>query len=79
MHLFLGVLAILGIAVVLIALAALAIAKIKSDTKHGTSGTLSSAMLHVHSLLQPDKERMAESIRAEREDENNQSGDPPTP
>jgi hypothetical protein len=33
--------------------------------------------LHVHSLFQPEKERMVESIRGEREDEGDASGDPP--
>ena len=77
MHLFLGVLALIAIIVVTVVIATLLIVMVKRDTKHGTSGSLSSAMLHVHSLLQPEKERMVESIRGEREDESDASGDPP--
>ena len=69
--------ALLAIVALTIVIAALLIVMVKRDTKHGTSGSLSSAMLHVHSLFQPEKERMVESIRGEREDEGDASGDPP--
>ena len=77
MRLCLGSLALIAIVVAVIAITAALIARMKRDTSHGTSGTLSSAMLHVQSLFQPEKERMVESIRGEREEERDTSGDPP--
>src|SRR5258708_1049767 len=61
MHLLLGVLALIAIVVLTTLIAVLLIVMVKRDTKHGTSGSLSSAMVHVQSLFQPGKARPVES------------------
>jgi hypothetical protein len=76
MHLFLGAVALLAIAVAVGIVTAFLIAKMKEDASHGTSGTLSSAMLQVQSLLEPEKQRMAETVREDREEERDGSSDP---
>ena len=45
--------------------------------KRGSSGTLSSAVLGVHSLLEPSKRYIVEETSRHQEEED-QSGDPPT-
>jgi flagellar basal body-associated protein FliL len=70
MSLVLGAVAIIAIGAVIVLLAAAAIASItRSGRKHGTSGSLSSAALEIQSLLEPEKKRVVETIRAEEESE----------
>lgn len=72
MSLLLGSLALIGIVVLIALLGAGAIAMIaRSRSKHGTSGSLSSAALEIQSLLEPEKKRVVETMRAasEAEDE----------
>jgi hypothetical protein len=72
MSLFLGGLALIGIVVLIVLLGAGAIATIaRSRGKHGTSGSLSSAAIEIQSLLEPEKKRVVETMRAaaEAEDE----------
>ena len=57
-----------------IVLLAAAVAAVKRDTSHGTSGAMSSAMQEVQSLLEPSKRHTIEAQRQEREDED-ESGD----
>lgn len=78
----LGCLAIIGIAALIVLLGVGAIEMVaRSRGKHGTSGSLSSAALEIQSLLEPEKKRMAETIRAveESEDEDDSPGSPPVP
>ena len=80
MNVVLGATAIIAIGVVIVLLAAGAIAVItRSSRKHGTSGSLSSAALEIQSLLEPEKKRVVETIRAEEEseDEDDQLQSPP--
>ena len=51
-----------------------AIAAIRRDSSHGTSGTMSSAMLEVQSLLEPAQRHTIEAQRREKE-EGDESGD----
>jgi hypothetical protein len=70
MNLLFGALLIVGIGVLVVLLAALAIAAVsRSRGKHGTSGSLSSAALEIQSLLEPEKKRVVETMRAEEESE----------
>ena len=70
MNLVFGALLIVGIGVLVVLLAAVAIAAIsRSRGKHGTSGSLSSAALEIQSLLEPEKKRVVETMRAEEESE----------
>jgi hypothetical protein len=70
MSLLLGSLALIGIVVLIVLLGAGAIAMIaRSRSKHGTSGSLSSAALEIQSLLEPDKKRVVETMRAAAEEE----------
>lgn len=70
MNLVLGSLAIIAIGALIVLLGVAAIAMIKrSRGKHGTSGSLTSAALEIQSLLEPEKKRVAETIRAEQESE----------
>ncbi len=70
MSLVLGAVAIIAIGLVIVLLGAAAIASIiRSGRKHGTSGSLSSAALEIQSLLEPEKKRVVETIRAEEESE----------
>ena len=70
MSLVLGAIAIIGIGVVIVLLAAAAIVSItRSSRKHGTSGSLSAAALEIQSLLEPEKKRVVETMRAEEESE----------
>jgi uncharacterized membrane protein len=64
-----GVLALAAGTLVAFALLALAIAAMRRDARHGTTGTLSSAMLEVQSLLEPAKRHTVEVIRDESRDE----------
>jgi hypothetical protein len=71
MSLVLGSLALIGIVVLIVLVGAGAIAMIaRSRSKHGTSGSLSSAALEIQSLLEPEKKRVVETMRvaAEAED-----------
>ncbi len=78
MHLLLGFLAIAAIVVVIIAVAVIAIRSMSRDRRHGTSGSLSSAMLNVQSLLEPEKRHAVESLQADDEKSDEDfSGDPP--
>lgn len=70
MSLVLGFLAIVAIVILVIVLAALAIQAIVRDRgQHGTSGSLSAAMLNVQSLLEPEKRHVVEQKEAEEESE----------
>jgi hypothetical protein len=70
MSLLLGSLALIGIVVLIVLLGAGAIAMIaRSRGKHGTSGSLSSAALEIQSLLEPEKKRVVETMRAAEESE----------
>jgi len=70
MKIVLGSIAIIAVVAVIVLLAAAAIASIaRSGRKHGTSGSLSSAALEIQSLLEPEKKRVVETIRAEEESE----------
>ena len=70
MNLVFGALALVAIAVMIVLLGVGAIALIsRSRGKHGTSGSLSSAALEIQSLLEPEKKRVVETMRAEEESE----------
>ncbi len=70
MSLVLGSLALIGIVVLIMLLGAGGIAMIaRSRGKHGTSGSLSSAALEIQSLLEPEKKRVVETMRAAEESE----------
>jgi hypothetical protein len=70
MSLVLGSLALIGIVVLIVLLGVGAIAMIaRSRGKHGTSGSLSSAALEIQSLLEPEKKRVVETMRAAEESE----------
>lgn len=70
MNLVFGSLLIVGIGVLILLLGVIAIAAIsRSRGKHGTSGSLSSAALEIQSLLEPEKKRVVETMRAEEESE----------
>jgi len=70
MTLLLGAFAIIAIAALIVLLGVAAIAAItRSRGKHGTSGSLSSAALEIQSLLEPEKKRVVETMRAEEESE----------
>ena len=70
MTLILGALLIIAIGVLIVLLGVAATAMIaRSRGKHGTSGSLSSAALEIQSLLEPEKKRVVETIRAEQESE----------
>jgi hypothetical protein len=78
MKLLFGIAALLAIFAAIVALTALGIRAIIRDRSRGTSGSLSSAMLNVQSLLEPEKRHAAESVQAEREDgDEDPGGDPP--
>lgn len=80
MNLVLGTVAILAIGAFIVLLGVGAIAMIaRSRKRHGTSGSLSSAALEIQSLLEPEKKRVAETIRAaeESEDEEDRLQSPP--
>ncbi|MGZ5494467.1 MAG: hypothetical protein ACXW3E_14485 [Thermoanaerobaculia bacterium] len=78
MKLLFGIAALLAIFAAIVAVTALAVGAISRDRRHGTSGSLSSAMLNVQSLLEPEKRHAAESIQAEREDgDEDPGGEPP--
>ncbi len=70
MNLVFGSLLIVGIGALILLLGVIAIAGIsRSRGKHGTSGSLSSAALEIQSLLEPEKKRVVETMRAEEESE----------
>ena len=70
MNLLFGSLLIVGIGALILFLGVVAIAAIsRSRGKHGTSGSLSSAALEIQSLLEPEKKRVVETMRAEEESE----------
>jgi hypothetical protein len=73
----LGVLALIGILVVVAALVGFGIAAMKRDSAHGTSGSLSTAMTNIESLFHEGKHTIVEAMHAEREDERDTDGDPP--
>jgi hypothetical protein len=77
--------ALAGIAVLLLIVAAVVLAVLlvaagvlshKRESRHGTSGSLSSAMMEVDSLFDPSKRHTIESTRHES-GEADESGDPP--
>lgn len=77
--------ALAGIAVLLLIVAAVVLAILlvaagllshKKESRHGTSGALSSAMMEVESMFDPSKRHTIESTRQESE-EADESGDPP--
>ena len=67
---------LLLIAVVAVVVTVAAVLAIRKDSKHGTSGALSSAMTEIESLLEPSKRHTTEAVRRESEEED-ESGDPP--
>jgi hypothetical protein len=70
MNLFFGALLIVGMGVLIVLLGVIAIIRIlRSRGKRGTSGSLSSAALEIQSLLEPEKKRVVETMRAEEESE----------
>jgi len=70
MNLVFGALALVVIAVLIVLLGVGGIVLIShSRGKHGTSGSLSSAALEIQSLLEPEKKRVVETMRAEEESE----------
>ncbi|HEX3071292.1 MAG TPA: hypothetical protein VHX14_22200 [Thermoanaerobaculia bacterium] len=70
MSLLLGSLAMIGIVALIVLLGAGGIAMIaRSRGKHGTSGSLNSAWLEIQSLLEPEKKRVVETMRAAAEAE----------
>jgi hypothetical protein len=80
MNLILGALLIAGIGAVIVLLGVIAIRTIlRSRGKHGTSDSLSSAALEIQSLVEPEKKRVVEMMRAEEEssDEDDQLQSPP--
>jgi hypothetical protein len=80
MSLLFGSLLIVGMGVLVVLLCVIAIARIsRSRGKHGTSGSLSSAALEIQSLLEPEKKRVVETMRAEEEteDEDDRLQSPP--
>jgi hypothetical protein len=65
-----GALLLVGIGVVIVILCVIAIVTmLRSRGEHGTSGSLSSAALEIQSLLEPEKKRVVETMRAEEESE----------
>jgi hypothetical protein len=80
MNLILGALLIAGIGALIVLLGVIAVKMVlRSRGKHGTSGSLSSAALEIQSLLEPEKKRVVEMMRAEEEssDEDDQLQSPP--
>ena len=76
MNLVLGILCIIGILLCVGFILAVAIIAIRGDKSHGTSGTLSGAALEIQSLLEPEKKKVVETMRAgEARSEKDQSGD----
>jgi len=72
----LGILAILGILLAVIVVTGLAVSAIGRDKSHGTSGTLSSAMLEVQSVLEPGKKKVVETMHEmEEREEEDESGE----
>lgn len=73
-----GFLVLLGIVLLVVIVTAFGIGAIARSRKRGTSGSLSAAALNIQAMLLDDqKKHMIESMRAEREDEEQTSGDPP--
>ncbi|HUP63574.1 MAG TPA: hypothetical protein VNA69_24520 [Thermoanaerobaculia bacterium] len=70
MSLLFGALAVLGIVLAVAAVVAFAVsALIRDRGKHGTSGSMSAAMLEVQSILEPGKKKVVETMRKEEEQE----------
>jgi hypothetical protein len=69
MNLLLGVLTLIAVVALAGGLTALAIGAVLRD-RRGTSGTLSSAALTIQALLEPEKQKVVETMEArdERED-----------
>jgi hypothetical protein len=75
-NLLLGVLCIIGIVLCVGFILAVAVIALKRDSSHGTSGTLSGAAPEIQSLLEPEKKKVVETMRARDErSEADQSGD----
>ena len=76
MSLLAGVILLLIIVLGVVALTTLAIVSLKRDRNHGTSGSMSSAMLEVQSLLEPEKKHTIEAKRQieESEEDDDSSG-----
>lgn len=77
MSLVLGLSSLLGILAAVACVTALAVAAVVRDRKRGTSGTLSNAALEIQSLLEPDKKKTIEMMRArdERKERDEQGED----
>jgi hypothetical protein len=71
-----GVLILLAVVAAVIGLLALSIGSMRKDRDHGTSGTLSSAMLEVESLLTPQSRHVIESVHGEARDDDDAGGPP---
>ena len=76
MNLLLGILCIIGIVLCVAFILAVAVIAIRGDKSHGTSGTLSGAALEIQSLLEPEKKKVIETMRAREErSEEDHAGD----
>jgi hypothetical protein len=64
--------------VVLILVTAALITRMR-DSRHGTSGAMSSAMLEVQALLEPDKRHTIEQVKGTKREERSVPGDLPSP
>ncbi|HYI13422.1 MAG TPA: hypothetical protein VEK57_30535 [Thermoanaerobaculia bacterium] len=72
-----GIVLLLLIVLGVVALTTLAIVSLKRDRSHGTSGSMSSAMFEVQSLLEPEKKHTVEAKRQREEcAEDDDSGGP---
>ena len=76
MSLILGILAILGILLAVVVITGLAVSALVRDKSHGSSGSLSSAMLEVQSILEPGKKKVVETLHEmEEREEQDKSGE----
>lgn len=76
LNFLLGVVIIVGIVLCAGFILAVAVIVIKGDKSHGTSGALSGAALEIQSLLEPEKKKVVETMRARAErSEDDQSGE----
>jgi hypothetical protein len=77
MSLVFGSIVLLAFVALIVLLGVVAIRRVTlSRGKHGTSGSLSAAALEIQSLLEPEKKRVVETMRAteEHRDEDDHQG-----
>jgi hypothetical protein len=80
MNVILGAVVIVAVGLIIVLLTVGAIGVIsRSRSKHGTSGSLTSAALEIQSLLEPEKKRAVETMQfaQESEDEDDRLQSPP--